>query len=68
LGVSISECLWNISTIENFTAIDAGVWLPDSSGWRQITNLKTKANFDGTPFGFGLTPTAASGGFSLHWI
>src|SRR4030095_14324563 len=47
------------------TAIDAGVWLPDSSGWHQITSLKTKANFDSTTFGFGLTPTAGIRGFFL---
>jgi hypothetical protein len=47
------------------TAIDAGVWLPDSSGWHQVTNLKTKANFNATTVGFGLTPTAGIRGFFL---
>ena len=73
-GVNIRPDLWvfpflNVYGIlaqsKTSTAIDAGVWLPDSSGWRQVTNLKTKANFNGTTFGFGLTPTAGIRGFFL---
>jgi hypothetical protein len=45
------------------TAIDAGVWLPDSSGWHQITNLSTKANFNATTLGFGVTPTFGIRGY-----
>jgi len=47
------------------TAIDAGVWLPDSSGWHQITSIKTKANFNATTVGFGITPTVGIRGFFL---
>jgi len=47
------------------TAIDAGVWLPDSSGWHQVTSLKTKANFKATTYGFGLTPTVGIRGYFL---
>lgn len=47
------------------TAIDAGVWLPDSSGWHQVTSLKTKATFKATTYGFGLTPTIGIRGFFL---
>jgi len=47
------------------TAIDAGVWLPTDSAWKQVTNIKTKANFNGTTFGFGLTPTVGIRGYFL---
>src|SRR5262245_55027035 len=43
----------------------AGVWLPDSSGWHEIMNFKTKADFDGTTFGFGVTPTVGVNGYFL---
>jgi hypothetical protein len=45
------------------TAIDAGVWLPDSSGWHQVTTLSTKANFNATTLGFGVTPSIAVRGY-----
>ena len=73
-GVNVRPDLWlfpflNVYGIlaksKTSTAIDAGVWLPDSSGWHEVTNLTTKANFDGTTFGFGLTPTAGIRGFFL---
>ncbi len=45
------------------TAIDASLWLPDSSNnWKQITAFSSKADFDVTTFGFGLTPTIGLGG------
>ncbi len=45
------------------TSIDAGVWLPDSANnWHQVTAFSSKANFDVTTFGFGLTPTFGLGG------
>jgi len=48
------------------TTIDAGVWIPQNdSSWTQITSLNTKANFDATTLGFGLTPTMGVGGFFL---
>jgi len=47
------------------TAIDAGVWLPDSSGWHQVTSIKTKANFKATTVGFGVTPTVGIRGYFL---
>jgi len=47
------------------TEIDAGVWLPTDSAWKQITNLHTKANFNATTFGFGLTPTVGIRGYFL---
>jgi len=47
------------------TAIDAGVWVPDSSDWHKIATINTKANFEATTFGFGATPTVGIGGFFL---
>ncbi|GAO40996.1 hypothetical protein [Flavihumibacter petaseus] len=48
------------------TAINAGVYLPDSSDtWHRITDINTKAEFDATTFGFGLTPTIGIGGAFL---
>ncbi len=48
------------------TAIDAGIWLPDlDSTWSQVSTLSTKADFNATTLGFGLTPTFGVGGI---WI
>jgi hypothetical protein len=47
------------------TAINAGLWVPDSSTWNNILNFSTKASFDATTFGFGATPTIGIGGFFL---
>ena len=45
------------------TAIDAGVYLPDETGWKEVTSFKTKADFNATTAGFGVTPTFGVGGF-----
>jgi hypothetical protein len=47
------------------TAIDAGVWIPDANNvWNEVTSFSTKADFDATGFGFGMTPTiGVAGGF-----
>ena len=47
------------------TEIDAGVWLPTDSTWKQVTNLHTKANFNATTVGFGVTPTVGIRGYFL---
>lgn len=45
------------------TTIDAGVWVPDAdNNWSQITSFKSKADFEGTSFGLGMTPTIGVGG------
>jgi hypothetical protein len=45
------------------TAIKAGIWVPDgNNNWSEIYNFSTKANFDGTTFGIGITPTMGIGG------
>lgn len=46
------------------TAIDAGLWIPDSSSsWKKISAFSTKADFDATTMGFGITPMVGVGGF-----
>lgn len=50
------------------TKINAGIWVPDAdNNWSEIANFSTKANFDVTTFGLGLTPTIgiAGGWFAL---
>lgn len=46
------------------TEINAGIWIPDikNNTWSEIMNFSTKANFDATSAGFGLTPTIGVGG------
>lgn len=45
------------------TKINAGVWIPDAdNNWSEIANFSTKANFDATTFGLGMTPTIGIGG------
>jgi len=45
------------------TAIDAGIYVPDADGnWNRVVDLNTKAKFDATSVGFGLTPTLGIGG------
>lgn len=45
------------------TEINAGLWLPDSTNsWSEIAAFSSKANFDATAMGFGLTPTIGIGG------
>ena len=48
------------------TSISAGLWLPDANdNWTQVTAFSSKANFDATSAGFGLTPTI---GISRYWL
>lgn len=55
-----------IAQAKTSTEINAGVWLPDTSNtWREVTAFSTKAEFDATSFGFGLTPTFAISGWWL---
>lgn len=45
------------------TAVDFGIYVPDADGnWNSVGDFSTKANFDATSFGFGLTPTVGIGG------
>lgn len=47
------------------TEINAGVWLPDSSGWHEAGSFSTKAEFDAVTYGFGITPTIGVNGYFL---
>ncbi|MBS1658079.1 MAG: hypothetical protein JST18_08290 [Bacteroidetes bacterium] len=48
------------------TSIDAGLWIPvNDSTWQQVLPLSTKAEFDATTVGLGLTPTMGVGGFFM---
>jgi hypothetical protein len=45
------------------TEINAGVWLPDTANvWREVTSFSSKADFNATGVGFGMTPTMGVGG------
>lgn len=45
------------------TAINAGIWIPDAQdNWSEIMTFNSKAEFDVTSFGFGMTPTIGIGG------
>lgn len=45
------------------TEIGAGLWLPDTSNvWSEVTSFSSKAEFEATGFGFGITPTMGVGG------
>lgn len=45
------------------TDINAGIWVPDANNnWSEILTFGTKANFNGTTFGLGMTPTIGIGG------
>jgi hypothetical protein len=45
------------------TEINAGVWIPDTTNtWNEITSFSSKANFDATGLGFGITPTIGIAG------
>ncbi len=48
------------------TEIGAGLWLPDTSNnWNEITTFSSKAEFEASAVGFGLTPTMGVAG---GWI
>ncbi len=45
------------------TNINFGIWIPDTSNvWREITSYSTKAKFNATTMGFGMTPTIGIAG------
>ncbi|WP_125722985.1 hypothetical protein [Flavobacterium ustbae] len=45
------------------TKINAGIYIPDAdNNWSEVANFSTKANFNATTFGFGMTPTVGIGG------
>jgi hypothetical protein len=45
------------------TTINAGIWIPDASNnWSEVASFSTKANFNATNMGIGMTPTIGIGG------
>ncbi len=51
------------SKAKTSTEINAGMWLPDTNNvWNEVTPFSSKANFDATGMGFGITPTLGIGG------
>src|SRR6185369_16346729 len=45
------------------TNVDFGIYAPDGNGnWNNIINMNTRANFNATTFGLGVTPTVGVGG------
>lgn len=45
------------------TAVDFSVYVPDADGnWNSVLSMNTKANFEASTLGFGLTPTIGVGG------
>lgn len=54
------------SKAQTSTEIGAGLWLPDENNvWTEVMSFSSKANFDATGMGFGITPTMGVGG---GWI
>jgi hypothetical protein len=52
-----------LSKAKTSTTINAGVWLPDTANvWSKVTSFSSKADFDATGLGFGMTPTIGVGG------
>jgi hypothetical protein len=71
-GVNIRPDIWLFPFLNVYgilaqtnpsTSVDYSVWVPDGSGtWNEIISLKSKAEFQATTMGFGLTPTIGVGG------
>jgi hypothetical protein len=52
-----------LGTVQTSTAINAGVWVPDANNnWSEVYTFGSTANFNGTTFGLGMTPTIGIGG------
>lgn len=52
-----------LGKVNTSTAINAGLWVPDAdNNWSEVLTFGSKANFDGTAFGLGMTPTIGIGG------
>lgn len=73
-GVSIRPDIWLFPFLNIYgvlaksklsTDINAGVWIPDDENWKQVATIATKANFDATTYGIGMTPTVGVGGFFM---
>lgn len=55
-----------LGKVSTSTDIKAGIYLPDTANvWNEVTSFSTKAEFDGTIMGIGMTPTMGVAG---GWI
>jgi len=71
-GVNVRPDVWlfpflNVYAIlakaKTSTEIGAGLWVPNGSdSWKEVGSFTTKANFEATSVGFGVTPTMGVGG------
>lgn len=71
-GVNIRPDIWLFPFLNVYgilakakpsTTVDFGVYVPDDSGnWNQVIAMNSKASFNATTMGFGLTPTIGVGG------
>lgn len=51
------------SKAKTSTDINAGLWLPDTANvWNEVGTFSSRAEFDATGMGFGITPTLGIGG------
>ncbi|MBC7846113.1 MAG: hypothetical protein H7Y10_06450 [Flavobacterium sp.] len=52
-----------LGKVNTSTAINAGLWVPDAeNNWSEVYTFGSTANFNGTTFGLGMTPTIGIGG------
>lgn len=52
-----------LAKAQSTTMVDYSIWIPDATGnWSEAVSLKSRAEFDLTSVGFGLTPTLGVGG------
>ncbi|HEY5746121.1 MAG TPA: hypothetical protein VIU12_08605 [Chryseolinea sp.] len=71
-GVNIRPDIWLFPFLNVYgilakaspsTAVDFGIYIPDADGnWNNVLSMTTKANFQASTLGFGLTPTIGVGG------
>ena len=52
-----------VAKVQPSTTVDFGIYVPDGDGnWNNVINMTSKAEFQATSFGFGVTPTLGIGG------
>ncbi|PWJ42724.1 hypothetical protein [Sediminitomix flava] len=51
-----------VATSQTSTEVDFSVFIPNQESFEEVFRYKTKAEFDATTFGFGITPTIGIGG------
>lgn len=52
-----------LGKVQTSTTINAGLWVPDANNnWSEVLTFGSVADFNGTTFGLGMTPTIGVGG------